>query len=326
VTHNEYRNIRSSFAQARDIDPRLVAELQGVVARLVRYSGLPPSAAPYGVWNTEAEQEVFQSWVTERLIARGQLQSLLDQAANLESFRRLAERSLRQHVLNERDRSQAQNLFSRSKELLGQDDDFHKFVEAARPQDDWWGLAAWRDDPRSPFAADDDRLLAELWALGDFTLIRYRPDARKLSPLLSTQELKRLLEGLFGRVQALLTLSLTIRAVERRFDLGDVRTESLEIPEAQAIGTEESDELVLDETALAVIAALTSRQIEVLLGKEEGETIDTMSERLECSVGTIVNEERRIAAVLDQNSEDAAQHATVLRKVLDLLYREDGKG
>lgn len=326
MTHDEYRNIRSSFAQARDIDPRLVAELQGVVARLVRFSGLPPSAAPYGVWNKEAEQEVLQSWATERLIARGQLQALLDQAANLESFRRLAERSLRQHVLNRRERSQAQNLYSRSRELLDEDEYFAEFIGAARPQDAWWGLAAWRNDPRSPFTGDDDRLLGELWALGDFALIRYRSDARKLSPLLSTQELKRLLGELFDRVQALLTLSLMMRAVERRFDLGDVPLESLDTPEAEAVGSEDSDEVVLEETALAVVAELSARQVEVLLGKEAGETMDETSERLGCSVGTIDNERRRAAAVLDRHSEDGYQRAIVLKKVLDLLYRGDGRG
>jgi hypothetical protein len=326
VTHDEYRTIRSNFAQSRDVDPRLYAELRSLAERLVRYGSLPSSYAPFGVWNTEAAEEIFQSWATERLLGRGQLQALLDQAANLESFRRLAERSLRQHVLNQRERSQAQNLYSRSKELIDEDGEFHKFIETARPQDAWWGLAAWRDDPRSPFAGDDDRLVAELWALGDYELIRYQPDARKLSPLLSTPELKRLLGELFGRVQALLTLSLMMRAVERRFALGDVPTETLETPEAEAVGTEESDEVVLEETALAVVTELTSRQVDVLLGKEKGETIDQMSERLGCSVGTIINEERRVASVLDRHSEGRDEQANVLRKVLDLLYQGGERG
>ena len=88
-------------------------------------------------WNREAEEEVFQSWCAGRLVKSGQLQALLDRAATIEAFRRLGERSLRQHVLNQRERSQVQNLYSRAAELLQDDDDFASFVEAARPQDVW---------------------------------------------------------------------------------------------------------------------------------------------------------------------------------------------
>lgn len=322
MTHDEYRRIRASFAQARDVDPRLVAELRRVTSRLVRFRGLPPSYAPYGVWNGEAEEEIFQSWATERLV-RGQLQALLDRAANLDSFRRLAERSLRQHVLNRRERSQAQNLYWRSAELLDSDAEFERFIDAVRPQDVWWGLTAWRDQPRPQFGGDDARLLGETWALGDFELIRYRPDARKLSPLLSTAELKRFLVSLLERVQALLTLSRIMRALERRFDLGEIQLGPLETPEAEAAAAVEPEEIVLEETALAVIAEMTARQVEVLVGTDAGETIDDMSERLSCSVGTVVNEQRRVGAIIDRHSETDEQRAVVLRKVLDVLYEED---
>jgi DNA-binding CsgD family transcriptional regulator len=328
VTHDEYREIRSSYARARELDPRLVAELRGVASRLVRYRGLPPSHAPYGVWNEEAEAEIFQSWATDRLIAEGQLQELLDRAPALESFRRLAERSLRQHVLNQRDRSQAQNLYWRMRDMLDEDDDFWSFVEASRPQDVWWGLSDWRTTPRPQFAGDDERLLAEVWALGEFAIIRYRPDAKKLSPLLATPELKRLLVSLFDAVNALLTLSRIIRALERRFDLGEIRLEALEEPEAQAVTAVEGDPAVLEESALALIAALTSRQADVLVAtegavlEEDGETLDEIAARLGCSVGTVVNEQRRVAALLDRHSENDDQRGLVLRKVLDLLYGE----
>lgn len=322
MNHDEYRRIRSTFAQARDIDPRLVAELRRITSRLVRFRGLPPSYAPYGVWNEEAEEEIFQSWATERLV-RGQLQALLDRAANLESFGRLAERSLRQHVLNQRERSQAQNLYWRSAELLDSDPDFERFIDAARPQDVWWGLAVWAEEPRPQFSGDDARLLAEAWALGDFELIRYRPDARKLSPLLSTPELKRFLCSLLERVQALLTLSRIMRALERRFNLGEIQLGTIETPEAEAAAAVEPDEIVLEETALAAIAEMTARQVEVLVGTDARETIDDMSERLSCSVGTVVNEQRRVAGILDRHSEDGDQRAVMLRKVLDLLYEEN---
>ena len=104
--------------RAGTLEQELVEELRAVVSRLVRLRLLPPTYAPYGRWDDEAVDEVFQSWYERRLLGRGHLQLLLDRAAGAGAFRRLSEQSLRQHLLNERDRSQAQNLYWRLVRLL----------------------------------------------------------------------------------------------------------------------------------------------------------------------------------------------------------------
>jgi hypothetical protein len=219
VTNDEYRDVRRRYREDAELDRRLASELRQIASRLVRYGGLPSAYAPYRVWNREAEEEeVFQSWYAGRLVKSGQLQALLDRAATIEAFRRLGERSLRQHVLNQRERSQVQNLYSRTAELLRDDDDVASFVEAARPQDVWWGLAIWRDPPQ--FSGSDNDLFAAAWSLGEFEIIRYRPDAKKLAPVLAAAELKRFVAGLLEAVAALLTLGLFARSLEQRFDLG----------------------------------------------------------------------------------------------------------
>lgn len=323
MTDREYHEIRTNYAAAGEVDRPLVEELRATASRLVRFSALPPAYAPYGVWNSEAEEEIFQSWMTDRLIAGGQLQALLDRASNLASFRRLAERSLRQHVLNQRARSQAQNLYHRTRETLEGDVDFHEFRGAARPQDVWWGLSDWREEPRAEFPGGDDELAARAWALGEFEIVRYRPDARKLSHVLAKPELKRFLVGMFERVEALLTLSRITRAMQQRFQLDEPVLEALdETGEEELVTADEPDPLVLEQTAMAVIAEMSSRQVEVLVSMDADETIDQMAEHLECSVGTVVNEQRRIGAILDRNSEDEEQRGIMLRKVLDLLHEE----
>lgn len=318
MTNDEYREIRRRYREATALDPRLAAELRQIASRLVRFGGLPSAYAPYRVWNKEAEEEVFQSWFAGRLVKSGQLQALLDRAATIEAFRRLGERSLRQHVLNERERSQLQNLYSRTAELLAADDDFGVFVDAARPQDRWWGLAAWRDPAQ--FDGSDNDLFAAAWSLGDFEIIRYRPDAKKLAPVLAATELKRFLAGLFEAAAALLTLTLLARAFEQRFDLGAVQLDSLDDEGPELALAEEPDPLELEQTALTIVAELSRRQAEVLLGTDAEETIDAMAARLECSVGTIVNEQRRIGATVDRHAESDDQRGTLLRKVLDLLH------
>jgi hypothetical protein len=315
MTMNEYdfHEIRTRYARSQEIDPRLV-----------RWGGLPSSYAPYGVWNADAEEDVFQSWMTDSLIGRGNLQALLDISDDAGSFRRLAERSLRQYLLDARTRSQSQNLYQRAAEILESDAEFHRFREATKRQDVGWGLAAWQQSPPASrcaeFARDERQLLAHAWSLGDFEIIRYKADARKLSPLLSTSELKRFIGGLFEASNALLTLSRIMRALELRFDLAEVNEVPLDLVAEPAFEDQQASELILEETGYAILAEMTSRQADVLLGTVEENTIDELSERLECSVGTIVNEQRRIGAIIDRHSSDASERALLMNKIADLLY------
>jgi hypothetical protein len=297
------------------LESDLVEELKSIVARLVRLRLLPPSYAPYGQWDDEAAEELFASWYETRLLGRGHLQLLLDRARSAGAFRRLAEQSLRQHLLNQRARSQAQNLYWRVGELLDEDDDFELVRDAVRPQDRWWRRAG---SGASEWSGDDRALVADAFALGDFAIIRYRADAKKLSPLMDGDELKRFVDGLLTRTGAL-TPTLIMRALEQRFDLGAVSQE--ELTEAVAPAAPAPDigvDLALTDGARSVIAELTARQIEVLRLSESA-TVDEMARALRCSVGTIYNEQRRIAAIIERNSEPD-EGEELLKKIADLLY------
>lgn len=322
MTNAEYREIRRRYREADALDPRLAAELRQIASRLVRYGGLPSAYAPYRVWDEEAEEEVFLSWYAGRLAKEGQLQALLDRAATIEGFRGLGERSLRQHVLNQRERSQVQNLYARTAQLLREDDDFVEFVPAARPQDVWWGLAAW--SAPAQFTGRENDLFAAAWSLGDFEIIRYKADAKKLAPVLAAPELKRFVAGLLGAVAALLTLSLFARVFEQRFDLGAMQLDSLDEEPVEVAGAAEPDELELEQTAVTIIVEMTQRQAEVLVATAAGEeTQDAMAERLKCSVGTINNDQRGVGAIIDRHAESAEERGVLLRKVVDLLHEGD---
>ena len=301
------------------LEPDLVAELKDVARRLVRLRLLPPSYAPYGRWDDEAADEVFASWYERRLLGRGHLQLLLDRAATAGGFRRLAEESLRQHLLSERDRSQGQNIYRRLVALLAADADFVLVRDARRPQDRWWRVA---DEDVSEWAGDDRALVAAAWALGDFVLIRYRADASKLAPLLAADELKRFVLGLLERVEAALTPTLIMRAVSARFDLGAVEVGELgEAAEESRGGPDVAAEVALRETAWAIVAELSARQVEVLKRTGE-ESIEETARALGCSVGTVVNEQRRVGAVITRFAEDEAERDNLLKVVGDLVYSD----
>ena len=298
----------------------LVAELRSVVRKLVRLRLLPPVFAPYGQWNDEAADEVFSSLYTELLLGRGHLQLLLYRSSTTGAFRRIAEQSLRQYLLNTCDRSQARNLFGRLVRMLEQDGDFVLARDANRPQDRWWRLATATGV--TEWVSQDERaLLGEAWALGEFAVIRYRADAKKLSQVLEADELKRFVVELLGRVGSALTPRLIMRVLEQRFDLGEVSYEKLE-EEAEDLQTTSdiADELASSEIARLVIAQLTPRQLEVLRRSDVAETIDSMAAALDCSVGTIVNEQKRVGDAITRMSETEGERQTLLKIVRDLVY------
>lgn len=299
----------------------LVEELQSVARRLARSRRLPPSFAPYGQWDDEAADETFASWYVERLVGEGQLLALLDQAADLHALRRLAARSLRQHLLNALDRSQARNLYARVLALLQQKqpERFQLVVSAARPQDRWYALT--RSDATKPWGRPERELLAHGWALGDFVVIRYRADAAKLSPVLDAHELERFVVGLLERSGAALTPTLIMRTLSARFALGDVEFQTIDaIVSPPSTGPSPETDVLLRDAARGLLDEISPRQA-TILRNSDGRVADIAS-MIGCSVGTVVNEQRRIGALVSRVSGDDVERDALLNIMVDLLYLE----
>ena len=307
-----------------DLPDDLVELLRNVAVRMVRQRLLPPSFAPYGQWNEEAAEEIFASWYADRLVGGDQLLALLDRASSLAGLRGLAQRSLRQHLLNAADRSQARNLFGRVVHLLRTSPMFTVAVSATRAAETWFALSP----PRGAGAdtrlwSDPDRLLiAHGWATGDLPIIRYRANAEKLSPVVNAAELERFVEDLMYRTQAALTPTLLMVALSARLDLGALPTEDIdESPQLATAAPAPDVQVALADTARAILADLTPRQREVLrLGDAK---VASVAEALRCSVGTVMNERRRIGVAVSRLSEDDYERDALLNIAADLLYPTD---
>lgn len=317
----EFARAKEAFEGDRQVTRPLLDELAKVARFLIRNGHLPPSYAPYGQWDQEAAEELLGEWVSEKLLGKegGALAALFDSARTAKSFRVLAERSLRQFVLNRRERSQSQNLYDRARSLLGSEERFVVIRDAARAQDVVWGLAA--DPPRAAFSGGERELGGLAYSLGDFELIRYKDTAAKLAPLLSSEELIRFTQGMIVAAGPL-TLSALMDALELRFDLAPVTFESLqaEKPPEPVRDLTVEEEVVLRETALVSIAELTGRQSRVLLARRAEVTVEALAKELGCSVGTVANEEKAIARILRPHCEDSEEEAQLLKIVGDLLY------
>jgi len=320
MSESEYRRLRANLLAGTDAPPELLNELRQVAERLVRSRMLPPRLAPYGVWNEEASEEVFQAWAAKRLFGRGDLRGIVARSGSGAVFRTLAERSLRQFLLNERARSEAQNLFGRVREQLQNDDAFRCFIESPRSQNAWWGLSAWEEPPA--FNDDERRLRLAAWSVENVTVIRYSASARKLSPLLDREELNRFLHGLFEALQALLTISHVMNGLRERLALDASETVPMEGAPEPSSAQDVAGELAIRETALLVIAELSSRQARVLLDTAAGRPLAAIGAALGCSAATVLNEQNRIGAVIRRMSADKEQQELLLKTVTDLLYVE----
>jgi hypothetical protein len=322
VTDARLRQLRREVRRG-ELSEDLVGELRTIVRRLVRLRLLPPSFAPYGRWDEEAAAEIFNAWYTDRLLGRGHLQALLDRANTVGAFHRLCERSLRQHLLNAKDRSQTGNLFARLTALLHDDPAFVRTRDAKRPQDRWYFLATSDDVPRE-FAGEDSVLVAHAWGVGDLTVIRYRAAARKLSPVLDADELKRFTESFLTRVGCALTPALIMRGLATRLDLGEVRVEHLdELAPAGALADRvesADDQVALREAAIALLGELSARQALILRRTAAEDTVVQVAAAAGCSAGTVVNEQRRVGQIVSRVSENDVERDQLLNILADLVY------
>jgi len=309
VIESEYALARAAVLSGRDPSAALLDDCRRSVALLVRNGGLPAHYSPYGVWSEEAIDEVYADWVEQRLVRRGQLRAMLQRAPLLAVFRRMAETSARQHLIDRRVRSQASNLYHRVIGLL----DDERFASTGSGTGALWRLTA---GPEAPFDGDDRRLLAVAWSLGEFVAVRYDAQARKLSPLLASEDLERFVAGMLAGGS--MTAATIVRALRLRFGLEDDEGPG-ELDDAlRAPVSEPLDELIVGELATATLAELSGRQANVLAHWDT--PVRELALQLACSTGTISHERARIAEILARLGGDAP---AVLNKISETLFQED---
>jgi hypothetical protein len=312
MTSERYIEARQAMLAGAEPPSELLAECRRVAGLMIRTASLPAHYSPLGVWSEEAIEEAFADFTTERLIGRGQLLAMLQRAPVPPVFRRMLETALRQHLIDRLERSQSANLYGRIAQLLEEHD---AYTATGSGSGRLWQLT---DCPSDPFNGDDRALASLAFSLGEFTVIRYQPDARKLSPLLDTDELTRFLDGLLA--SGAMSLATIMRALKLRFSLDDPAAAGELDPDTRAaggLGEDPQQILLRREAATAALAELSDRQTEVLIGIERKETTRELALRLRCSTGTISHERAQLAQVL---ARTGAEDPEVLKEILDALF------
>lgn len=317
LTDLQLVQLRRRLRRGGGLPDELHAELKEAAGRVFRLGRLPRVYAPQGVWNEQAEEDAFHGWLTKRLEEEGALQALLDKARDAAAFRYLAEQNFRQYLAKARERSESQNLYKRLSAMLrSEPEQFRCFREARRPQDRWWGLAGW-EEPET-FGGSDERLEAQAWGLGDFSVFRYGATAGQLGPVLKTPELRRFITALLSALQACLSLTLMMRALQSRFQLDDPAPEALD--EELAAAGSAATSLMDRETATAILIELSGRQTKIMLARDEGRAITNIAEELGCAAGTVSNEQDAALEVFRRHVVSDDDLAPMVKKVIDLVY------
>lgn len=311
MTDAEYAAARSAVLAGGDPSEALLNDCRRRVALLVHHAALPVHYSPYGVWNQEAIDEIYADWVAVRLVERGQLRAMLQRAPVLRVFRRMAETSVRQHLIDGLKRSQAANLYERVLALLQTE----QFAGSGSGTGRLWRLV---EGPVEPFDGDERRLLGVAWSLGEFRVIRYDVEARKLSPLLDADELKRFVVGMLQA--GAMTAAAIVNALRLRFGLEEDQPHG-ELDDAlhAAGGPDPQAAPIITELVTATLAELTERQAKVLMAAEEV-PVRELAGQLGCSTGTISHERSRIADILARLGADAP---AVLNQVLETLFKQN---
>jgi hypothetical protein len=321
LTDEEFLAARAT-ARAGDITPRLHAVIRDLVATAAHSRTLPPAIVGHATWTLDAIDDVTQEFLVHLL--EGALLRAFDRAGSPAGVVKYLERTLHNWVVDRQRERALPRLVIRARAILRSDALFVEFSASARWMLSWWGLADWSDP--ATYQEGDERLIAASYQLGDLKYLRSTAD--RADSVISTPDVRRMLEQLFVTAGALLTLEHVDRVFRHRFAFAYPR-EPEELPEDEGVdavqdtGPALDDALVLGDTLRVLLVRLTRRQLEMLWGRSCELTLDQLAAQHGCSRGTADNELKRAAALIDDVVEDDGQRTRVLEDLFAVTFRED---
>lgn len=323
---------------AGGIGEQLYREILGAVRGVIFGHGYPPAYSPTGRWDEDAVTALAHDWTIDKLLRRGQLEYLLLANEVLRGFRTGMELSFRHFLIGQKKRTELDNLFQRANAILERDARFQLLQEPGRKSTRLWGLSVW--EARGAFQGPDADLVAAGFRVPEMPVIRYRPDARKLSPVIGDRSLAEFIAGLLAQVGFGLSLEQMVVVFRYRFNLLDAENVSLDasaaiddeggvssLAERLSDGTLPEEEILATETALTVLHELSPQQRRVLLEyARPNATLSSVAELAGCSKSTVENELRRTMQAIERNVGGPDEAQAVYDQLIEALSLEYGLG
>jgi hypothetical protein len=315
----------SEFDQAHDAVRRgdITEPLYGFLWRLVAATArsrlLASALSPTGRWDDDAAAEVLQGWLEGSLL-RGGLLRAYDRSATSQQLSRYLDAALHNWLRSAARAKHRPRLLQRARQILRDEPAFRDFEPSTRWLDTLWGMADWADPP--VFQGTDEPLIAAAYAL-PVELVRFSAKSDRADPVISNDDLLRLLKQLFATARSLVSLRQIDRVIRVRFAHAYVTEVDPDlVAEPAAPEPAVLDDMVAADTAREILERLTRRQLEMLRGRAQGATLEQLAESADCSRGTADNELRRAAAIIREAVADDADIDTVLEKLLEMTSME----
>lgn len=305
---------------------------------VIRYP--PETYSPNQVWDEDAITALCHDFTVEKLLEAGWLEHHLLAQETTTGLKRVLRRDFRHFLVSRRRRSEYLNLFGRVRKILHDDPHFQVYHTHQNSALSIWGLDKWAD---KGLAQQPDEVVEAMFTVELPPLIRYRADSKKLSHLLSNDDLGLLLESTFQTVDKHISLGLLMEGLRYRLGLLEAGIVSLEEP----VGRRDEDggqtyaEIVpdlsnLDTEVIAAIFAediferLTDRQRRVLALRLSllDPTLERIGECIGVSKSTIHNDLNTVAQSITATNVTQEEAEKVLSHLSEICvhYLEQTDG
>lgn len=322
LTDEEFARAATAV-RAGEVTPSLYGFISRLVAAQLRSGFVAPTLSRSGAWSDEEIADATHDWLADKLVP-GALLLAFDRTSTPQTLARYLERALR-NWLRDKGRSRAwPRILLRARQILEQEHErFAPFDEQASWMERRWGLAGWAE----PATVDDEKqVIRAVSSAPRVEIVRESGKSGRAAAILSTPDLERLLEHVLEAVGGTITLAQLDRAFRHRFAWA-FEAPALELDEAAEEETP-SEEIVVEalarETAIAILADLTERQLEMLRERAEGATLEQLAELHGCSRGTADNELKRGSATIRRYLADDDLQERTLEILLTLSFSERG--
>lgn len=291
----------------------------------------PVSYSPTGLWDEDAFTALAHDWVTTKIWRLGQLEHLFAANRMLSEFRNGLIYSFRKFLISQKKRTALDNLFQRANVLLENDPRFRLFKDNKKKAFRLWGLIAWHDS--QPESGDEAELISAGIQLKNFSVIRYRDDAKKTSPILADTDLLVFLLSLLELVGYPLTLAQFVLVLQYRFNLlevDEIRLETFLAEDSEGNPFRVCDVIsenvtgeeivIVDESTMTILEKLSPRQKQALLAYALPKaTLTGIAKELGCSKSTVENEIQRALEIIHRNTETLSEAEAIFARLLELL-------
>jgi hypothetical protein len=313
------KDLRDEYEGPQKLGPSILSEIKSAAKRVSRT--YPPAKYARGFeWNDDAVEELVQDVTVSRLLDGGQLDYMMAHAVDIQHFRALIDRQVRQELAARRIRTVIDNLLDRSREVL----DRMPFAPAEATSKLGRGPSyrlASREVERRPPTSDELRIAAAVVR----PLPRLRDSVSDRASIVYTNET---LNAALMLLAETLPCSFSIRDVDKIFS--EVLTSWLPSFLSQEEGdlfasTQPGPEdlVILRETTAKILAKWTGRELHHFRLLMSGCSFDEVARNLSISRPTEVKYRAELLHALELALADLPE--TLQKSVLANLYFGSGQ-